>query len=219
MEISQSIENALKLCEIDFNQIQQKIEVEYFGSMESYLENVSKLANDFEIALSSAVLIQNQEQINSFAKLNIKRIQLAIKQVKAWEYILSKSEIEIESDPANSEIIEDFMHPIYEAHFNQLIYLEKILSGLLGTNNNDVNQDKVIDENEAFDVSRTPTNKKVDLSKYKDLLTMKDMEEIFRVKRNAIYLKEKSGHFSRSSKKNQQVLFNKADIEKYINNS
>ena len=76
-----------------------------------------------------------------------------------------------------------------------------------------------IDENEAFDVSRTPTNKKVDLSKYKDLLTMKDMEEIFRVKRNAIYLKEKSGHFSRSSKKNQQVLFNKADIEKYINNS
>ena len=219
MEISQSIENALKLCEIDFNQIQQKIEVEYLGSMESYLENVSKLANDFEIALSSAVLIQNQEQINSFAKLNIKRIQLAIKQVKAWEYILSKSEIEIESDPANSEIIEDFMHPIYEAHFNQLIYLEKILSGLLGTNNNDVNQDKVIDENEAFDVSRTPTNKKVDLSKYKDLLTMKDMEEIFRVKRNAIYLKEKSGHFSRSSKKNQQVLFNKADIEKYINNS
>ena len=220
MEISQSIENALKLCEIDFNQIQQRIEVEYYGSIESYLENVRKLANDFEVALSAAVLIQNQEQINSFAKLNIRRIEVAIKQVETWENILRESEIEIESDPANREIIEGFMRPIYEAHLNQLIYIEKLLKGQFKGNDSDNQLQKFSSETVIEVQQKVSLKNKVDelLNKYDEFLSMSDMEEILKVKRNAVYNYEKEGYFKRCTPKNKTILFKKEEIKNYLSN-
>lgn len=219
MEINQSLNNALKLADLDFNRIQYVVEEEFSGSLNSYFIYVNQLATEFESALSGLVLEYKPEQIITFARLNLTKIEIAINQIKVFEELCSRSQIQIDSDPVNSGLLDGYFRPIQNAHLSQLVYIEKLLKDVLENVGGKITSTEVSSET----VSEIQVSEKevlpmeIDLlSDYGEFLSMADMTAIFKVKRDAIYKKESAGHFKRCSLKNQTVLFNKEDIKRYL---
>ena len=87
-----SLQNALELANIDFNNIFDFIA--NYGSIEDYKTNAKKLGTEFERELSLLVLQSTPEQIKTFANLNLVKIDIAIKQIninKDCFYLKNKS--------------------------------------------------------------------------------------------------------------------------------
>lgn len=219
MEISQSIENALKLADLDLNRIQYEIDVDFNGAIDAYFDHVRQLSTDFESALAMLVLNSNAAQINTFVSLNLTKIDISIKQIKLFDELCSRCQIEIDNNPVNSEIIDGFFRPIHNAHLSQLLYIERLLKDVLKNINGEpiTTVNHVESTNEADHLEKESMPVEIEfLSGYPDTLTMKHMEEILHVKRNAIITKEREGHFKRCTPKNANVGFRKADIVKYL---
>jgi predicted DNA-binding transcriptional regulator AlpA len=219
MEINQSLENALKLADLDMNRIQYEIDEEFKGSMDAYFNHVRQLSTDFETALALLVLSSKPDQISTFASLNLIKIDISIRHIRLFDELCSKNQIMIDSDSINTEIINGFFHPIDIAHLSVLVYIEKLLKDVLKNINGKptatVNQPELANEVDHLEKELVP-DKIEFLIDYPEILTMKHMEEIFHCKRNAIYTKEKEGHFKRCTSKNSNVGFRKEKIIQYL---
>lgn len=219
MEINQSLENALKLADLDLNRIQYEIEVDFDGSKEAYYDHVRKLSTDFESALALLVLNSNTAQINAFANLNLRKVDISIRQIRLFDELCSRCQIEIDSDPINIEIIDGFFRPIHNAHLSQLLYIERLLKGVLKNINGEVpvieNMADGMPVPEVSEKITVPAEKDL-LCEYGELLYMKDMQAIFKVERNAINNYEREGHFKRCSAPKKTVIFKKEEIKRYL---
>jgi predicted DNA-binding transcriptional regulator AlpA len=221
MEINQSLENALKLADLDLNRIQYEIDVDFNGSIDTYFDHVRQLSTDFESALALLVLNSNTAQINAFARLNLTKIDISIKHIKLFDELCSRSQIQIDSDPVNSDIIDGFFRPIHNAHLSQLVYIERLLKNVLKDLNDESTatiSENMMEKTKDSEISKNESvaEEKELLSEYSEFLSMKDMSKIFKVNRNAIYKKEKAGHFNRCTLKNQNVMFEKEEIKRYL---
>lgn len=221
MEINQPLENALKLANLDLDRIQYIIEEDFSGSMDSYFIYVKQLSTDFESALSVLVLNSSNDKILTFATLNLRKIEIAIETINVVSKAFSNNRVEIDRDFTNIELIDDFFRPVFDAHLSQLVYIKKLLKDVLdgiGGSFSSVN----IKSEEIIVPKIEPVEKNIVeeitdlLSGYGELLSIKDMEAIFKVKRNAIHNYEKEGLFKRCSPKNKTVMFNKNDIKRYL---
>lgn len=219
MEINQSLENALKLADLDLNRIQYEIDEDFNGSMDAYFDYVRQLSTDFESALALLVLSSKPEQITTFASLNLIKIDISIRHIKLFDELCSKNQIMIDSDFTNTEIINGFFRPINDAHLSILVYIEKLLKDVLkNINVNQTTTVKLVESaNEVDQSEKEPVSEEKELlSEYPQLLSMKDMKAIFDVKRNAIHNYEKEGHFKRCTAPNKNIKFKKEDIKRYL---
>lgn len=221
MEINQPLENALKLAELDLDRIQYIIEEDFSGSMDSYFIYVKQLSTDFESALSVLVLNSSNDKILTFATLNLRKIEIAIETINVVSKAFSNNRIEIDRDFTNIELIDDFFRPVFDAHLSQLVYIKKLLKDVLdgiGGGFSSVNiksEDIIVPNIEPVEENIVAETKDL-LSEYGEFLSIKDMEAIFKVKRNAIHNYEKEGYFKRCTPKNKTVMFNKEEIKNYL---
>jgi len=221
MEINQSLNNALKLADLDFYRIQYVVDEDFSGSMDAYFGYVQQLSIDFESALSVLVLSSSNDKILTFVTLNLRKIEIAIDTINLIGKAFSNNRADIDRDFTTIELIDDFYRPAFNAHLSQLVYIKKLLKDVLdsiGGGFSSVN----IESEEIIVPKIEPAEKEVIaettdlLAGYGELLSIKDMEEIFKVKRNAIYTYENEGCFKRCSPKNKTVMFNKNDIKRYL---
>ena len=221
MKTNQHLDIALKLADFDFNRIGDEIDEKFNGSLDAYINYVRQISTDFETALSDLIFNSTQEQIITYANLNISKIDIGIKVITVFKAGISKNQSLVDNDADNYEIFHDFYLPVMEAHFSQLSYLRSLLVNLTI----DIKGQYTLSENNIIDkvqdgiLENEIQPDEVDsLNSYNEYLSMDDMQNIFKVRRNAIYTKEKDGHFKRCSAKNAKVLFKKTDIISYLNN-
>lgn len=221
MKTNQHLDIALKLADFDFNRIGNEIDEKFNGSLDAYINYVRQISTDFETALSDLIFNSTQEQIITYANLNISKIDIGMKVITVFKTGISKNQSLIDNDADNYEISHGFYLPIMEAHFSQLTYLRSLLVNLTV----DIKGHYTLPENDIIEKvqdgileNEKQSDEDDSLNSYSEYLSIKDMQEIFKVKRNAIYTKEKEGHFNRCSARNAKVLFKKADIISYLNN-
>ena len=219
MEYAQkNLQNVLDLANIDFSEIFYTINND--GSIDTYLAHVKKLGIDFEKAFSLLVLNSSPIQIITFARLNLKKIDLATKQINTIENLCLKSQNEINNDAINKVIFDGEIRPIQQAHLNELNYIKDLLNTALDnfcrvSSQDDEQVNTIKDTNNA--IEKRTSSKENSLSEFEEYLSINDMKKIFRVKRNTIYRWEKEGCFKRSTHTNKKVLFKKETIQKFLN--
>lgn len=219
MEINQSLENALILADIDFDTINNRFDNEFNGSFELYQNYAVKLCADFEIALKMLVLSSTPEKIAAFSQLNLKSINQSIKTIEFFEDAFSRNISGMQEDAAKNGVISRIQRPVQKCHYIQLTYIKKLFEEVEeslkiddGTKSTQSNNTNNLDSQNKMNISDSN-----DLLKdYSELLSMKDMSEIFKVNRDAICKKEKAGHFKRCTLKNQKVMFEKEEIKRYL---
>lgn len=217
-KMQSSLQNALELANIDFNNIFDFIA--NYGSIEDYKTNAKKLGTEFERELSLLVLQSTPEQIKTFANLNLVKIDIAIKQIninKDCFYLKNKSKIN--NDPIYKEMFEDIINPILEVHYAELTYIKRLLvitlDNSLKTKYGDIEPEISINETNSQN-GRIIKSKDNSLSEFGEFLEIKDMEKIFRIKRNTIYRWEREGRIKRCTNTNKKVLFKKEDIQFFL---
>ncbi|MCE5320665.1 MAG: helix-turn-helix domain-containing protein [Bacteroidales bacterium] len=215
--LQKSLQNALDLANIDFNKIFNIINND--GSIAPYIEHVKELGRDFERAFSLLILNSSPAQITTYTMLNLKKINLAIDQIKIFENLCLKYQNEVNLNFINKEILDDEMRPIQQAHLSELNYIKDLLNTTLENINGvsiHINEESPINKTDEIGLKKSQISIDDSLSNYGDYITVKDMENIFHVKRNTIYRWEKEGYFNRCSPSNKSVRYEKKAIQRYL---
>ncbi|MDP4276334.1 MAG: helix-turn-helix domain-containing protein [Bacteroidota bacterium] len=212
----QALENALILADMDFNRILYTVNNDFEESIDSYLIYVRQLGSDFELALSSLVLYSSAAQISTFALINLKKIDLAIKAIKVFDDLCIKYQKDIDNSFSNREIIYKTFKPIQQAHLSQLVYIKELLNSTMDSINGKTTQTEGSVE-EVAKVSKIETENL--LSEFAETLSIKDIEKIFHCTRSTIYRWEMEGRFKRCSPKGKTVLYKKEDIKRILGTS
>lgn len=215
----QALENALILADMDFNRILYTLNNDFDGSIDAYNIYVSQLGFDFESALSSLVLNSSAAQISTFALINLKKIDLAIKAIKVFDDLCIKYQKDIDNSFSNREIIYKTFKPIQQAHLSQLVYIKGLLNtSIEGINGKTAQAELVtncsVKSEEVAEMSKTDTENL--LSEFSETLSIKDMEKIFHCTRSTLYRWETEGRFKRCSAKGKAVLYEKEDIKRFL---
>lgn len=213
--------NVLNLANLDFDKIGLVIDNNCDGSIETYYKHLDSLISDFESAFSLAILTISSKQMMSSVKINIAKVSIALKTVEIFKNSCENNKHIIEKDLITGDLIDNLFIPILDAHYNKLRNIKRLFLNafpLVGQKE-DIIIDIKNDSDQSVDAEKN--NEEIAnniLDEYSEFLTIKDMESILNVKRNAIYNYEKEGHFKRCSARNKTVLFKKSDIISYLKN-
>lgn len=215
----QALENALILADMDFDRILNTVNNDFEESIDSYLIYIRQLGSDFEMALSSLVLNSTATQISTFAQLNLKKIDLAIRAIKVFNDLCIKYQKDIDNSFSNREIIYGTFKPIQQAHLSELKYIK----GLLNTTIDSINGKAIQTEPSTNckiepdkDTKINETNTEDILSEFGETLSIKDLEKIFRCTRSTLYRWETEGRIKRCSARGKTVLYKKGDITRLL---